>query len=124
MGAMMAFAGQQLPRAATHSDQKVRILANPAMVLEAGQLLGATTGIWTIPAGADFLKMIRISRIFFIDFLILIWQAGLFRRPTENFRFLPFFENIKENFFHPMAQFQGHAADICGPEICGFCGIF
>jgi hypothetical protein len=60
MGAMMALAGQELPRAATHSDQKVRILSNPAMDLEAGQLPDETTGIWTIPAGADYLKMNRI----------------------------------------------------------------
>jgi hypothetical protein len=99
MEAMMVFAGQQLPRAATHSDQKVRILANPAMVLEAGQLLGATTEIWTIPAGAYYLKIIRISRILLSFFLILIWQAGVFRHPTnETSSFLPSLSKISKKF--------------------------
>jgi hypothetical protein len=31
---------------------------------------------------------------------------------------LPFFENIKEIYFHPMALFQEYSSDICG-----FCGM-
>jgi hypothetical protein len=54
-------------------------------------LPGATTGIWTIPAGVDYLKMTRISRILLSFFNINLAGRSFSTSDSCDFSFFALF---------------------------------